>query len=329
MQQLLIIVLYASFIACNGRWSDIPEIDSSKCDFGKISTPVSGQLYEGIQGALLASRFETLEEFKSVVQLEYFKDDLSRDSNVAANSIVRLKHCNKGVGVVSILESGLSQDDIVKARDGGLIDRLSLLMHSPYAIANRMELNKIYSLARWKSKIFGEGDVAFYDLAKASVNNINTDNLAFKIDRDSSDKGYLNTFNHFTAQAFITTFYSEELADFIADIHELHNMPKLTSGDFTEDELTSQTNNPIDNYVDMINNEWGQEMGKQLKEKYSINQLTYWTPGLLANYLNEIQQYYSWAFQIGFQPFRKEDEVVVRFSNKINVVMKGMPLEWE
>jgi hypothetical protein len=42
----------------------------------------------------------------------------------------------------------------------------------------------------------------------------------------------------------------------------------------------------------------------------------------LANYLNDLQSYYSWAFQIGFEPFRPEDELVARFSKKINAVMK-------
>ena len=79
----------------------------------------------------------------------------------------------------------------------------------------------------------------------------------------------------------------------------------------------------MDNYVDLINNEWGQELGKQLKEKYNIDRETNWTPELLANYLNDLQSYYSWAFQIGFEPFRPEDDVVRRFSDKINIVMQG------
>ena len=110
-----------------------------------------------------------------------------------------------------------------------------------------------------------------------------------------SEKGYLNTFNHITAQAFMTSIFSERLADFIADVHELYNMPELITGDFTEQQLADFENGPVDNYVDMINNEWGQELGKVLGKKYGIDRHTIWTPQLLRDYLNDIQLYHSWA----------------------------------
>jgi len=138
---------------------------------------------------------------------------------------------------------------------------------------------------------------------------------------DLSEKGYLNTFNHVTAQAFMTSIFSEELADFIADVHERHNLPELISGNFSEAQLTDLDNGPVDNYIDLINNEWGQELGKSLREKYNISTKTRWTPELLAAYLNDIQRYYSWTFQIGFRPFKPADEMVKHFTNKINKVL--------
>ncbi|MEL6805150.1 MAG: hypothetical protein AAFO91_15365, partial [Bacteroidota bacterium] len=77
----------------------------------------------------------------------------------------------------------------------------------------------------------------------------------------------------------------------------------------------------VDNLVDMLNNEWGQELGKQLAAKYQIEHATIWTPALLSNFLNDIQRYFSWAFQLPFQPFRPSDEIVQRFSQKLNFVM--------
>jgi hypothetical protein len=100
----------------------------------------------------------------------------------------------------------------------------------------------------------------------------------------------------------------------------LYNMPELITGKFTEAQLADFENGPADNYVDMLNNEWGQELGKVLREKYAITSRTYWTPGLLTNYLNDMQAYYSWAFQIGFSPFRPTDEMVEQFAWKINTV---------
>ncbi len=276
--------------------------------------------------ALLASRINSLEELKEIIEINYF-NRFSEDSNGKdTRSMVRLKHCSNGVEVISELKAGISQNDIINARNGNMTDKLTLLYNSPFAIANRMDINKIYLLARVKPYLFGEGDVAFYGLAAASVRKINTSRLAYLHPRDSSEKGFINTFNHITAQAIITSCFSEDLADFVADVHELHNMPELTNGQFSNEQLHAPDDNPVDNYVDMINNEWGQELGKELKRRYNINSSTCWTAELLVNYLNEVQNYYSWAFQIGFEPFKKEDEEIIRFVEKINLVKAGMPI---
>ena len=102
-------------------------------------------------------------------------------------------------------------------------------------------------------------------------------------------------------------------------------MPELITGIFTEKQLADITDGPVDNYIDMINNEWGQELGKELCLKYHISRLTYWTPELLADYLNDMQSYHSWAFQIGFKPYRATDDMVIRFANKINKVIRDLP----
>lgn len=274
-----------------------------------------------VRGALLGTRFASLEELKSVIQIEYH--DGAGTSNDGA--FVRVRHCSSGREVVSVLEAGIHQGAFLKARhEGAYGAQLNILLNSPYAVTHRKELEKMYTLSRWRPERFGEGDLAFFDIAKLTAGNINTPELAFKNPRDSTEKGYLNSFNHITTQAFITTCYSEELADFIADTHERYLHPELITGTFTEALVNDLEEGPVDNYVDMINNEWGQELGKQLKAKYGINSETDWTPELLANYLNDLQSYYSWAFQIGFKPYRPEDDVVIRFSEKIDAVMKGL-----
>ena len=141
-------------------------------------------------------------------------------------------------------------------------------------------------------------------------------------ERDSSEKGYLNTFNHITAQAFITSIYSKEMADFVADVHERKNMPELIYGNFTSDQLLNLDNNPVDNYVDLINNELGQTLGDLLRKKYNITYETEWTAELLVNYLNDIQLYYSRSFGIGMEPFRSQDEVVSKIIKKL-IKVKG------
>ena len=99
-------------------------------------------------------------------------------------------------------------------------------------------------------------------------------------------------------------------------------MPELITGDFTEAQLADFEKGPVDNYVDILNNEWGQELGKVLRVKYKLNRKTFWTPALLASFLNDIQSYNSYVFKIGFRPFRPADEKVMRFANKINTVLE-------
>ena len=275
--------------------------------------------------ALMASRFNTLEDLREVVEMQYFTDSMGVDSGGYINPAVRLVYSDNENEIRCYLESGISQGDIIAVRDGDTWDGISLVINSPYAIANRESLNKIYVLARRRAEVFGEGDVAFYDLAETAVANISTPGLAFLVERDSSEKGFINTFNHVTAQALITTLFNEELAGFIADVHERYHMPELVTGKFSPEQLTDPDKNPIDNYVDIVNNKLGQELGSLLKEKYQIKESTVWTPQLLANYLNDINSFYSWSLHIGFKPFKPEDELITRFTAKMNTVSEGVP----
>ncbi len=322
MFRFFVLFLLATSIGCNRPQREIPEIDHTKaCQYSPsvdkdTLSPATEPTYRAVKGALLGTRFKSLEELKSVIKIEYFNDNASSDS------MVRVSHYSNGLEVISVLETGVSQGDFSKARDGNLWDRLSLVIRSPFTVINRADLERAYILSRRIPIWFGEGDVAFFDLAETSVANINTEDLAFRHAKDSTEKGYLNSFNHITAQAFITSCFSEEMADFIADSHERFRHPELITGKFTEKQIKDLEEGPVDNYVDLINNEWGQEVGKALRKEHNISRETYWTPELLTNYLNDLQSYYSWAFQIGFKPFNPDDIVVLRFSNKINVLMK-------
>jgi len=272
-------------------------------------------------GALLLTRFKTLTELREVVEIKYAKDMPDSAASKTGKYQVSLHYKSGGSEVTSILKSGISQSDFLNAQRGNLWDRLMLGIKTPYAVMNRKNLESIENLGRRRPWVFGKGDVAFYDIAETMVRQISYEDLMSIPGEDLSEKGYLNTFNHITAQAFMTSVFSERLADFVADVHELYNMPELVTGHFTDDQLSNLETGPVDNYIDMINNEWGQELGKVLRQKYGIYRLTYWTPELLKNYLNDILSYNSWAFQIGFQPFRDTDEIVIQFANKMNKVI--------
>ncbi|PCJ66457.1 MAG: hypothetical protein COA58_06680 [Bacteroidetes bacterium] len=331
--QFIALFLVTISMGCNGSSSkNMSELENKKSSDPTVSLSNSNTWNSKStttsflirSKALLATRFKSLDEFKSRIRIEYDNDSAYSGESSSENSRVLLTYISNGQKVISELKSGISQGDILKVQDADYWDQSSFILRSPYSIRNRIDLGKIYMLARRRHHIFGEGDVAFYDLAEASVKNITTYNLAYQNAKDSSEKGYINTFNHVTAQAFVTTFFSEELADFMADVHERHHMPELTTGRFTEEQLNDSLNYPLDNYVDMINNEVGQEIGIQLRKKYNISSETRWTPELLTNFLNDLQSYYIWALEIGLKPFRPTDELVIRFSNKINAVLDGV-----
>lgn len=269
-----------------------------------------------VRGALLATQFKSLEALKEVISIEYF----NTTNHTNGKPTVRLVHRSHGRQIMSVMETGINEKDIFVARKGNLLDKINLAFESPYFVLERNNFVKAYSLARRRGRVIGEGDIAFYDLAKRMLYNIDDEDFETISSENLSEKGYLNSFNHIIAQTFFTSLFSEELADFIGDMHERTNMPELVTGIFTDKQLNDLEKGPVDNYVDIINNEWGQELGKELRTKYNIDAATSWTPEFLATYLNEIQVYFSWAFQVGFKPFRPEDEIVQRFAYKLNLI---------
>lgn len=317
----LLPLLFIVLMACNrqqpGHSGEFP-----------CAAPANGDTAaQAIRGALLGTRFASFDELKTVIRIEYDNGTDTPDPAGPESRSVRVRHCSGGREVVSELKQGINEGDFLVAlkamRFGEFWKGLALPFRSPYAVRNRGELKKLHTLSRRQPHLFGEGDPAFFDLAQAMAAHINTPDLAFINPKDSTEKGYLNSFNHLTSQAFATACFSEELSDFIADVHERFRHPELITGKFTAEKIADLAEGPVDNYVDIVNNEWGQELGKALKKKYDISPNTDWTPELLADYLNDLQRYYSWAFQIGFEPFRPEDEVVRRFSRKMNAILKG------
>jgi hypothetical protein len=277
-----------------------------------------------MKGALLSTRFSTFEEFLEVVEIQYFKPIPRPDFIMPRKPAARLVHRSNGQEVSSFLSEDISEKDFMNARDSGFMYKVWLGLNSPYTIASKDDIIGVYTLGKRRFTIFGEGDVAFYDLAETMFCHISGEDMERLRDEDLGEKGYINTFNHVTGQAFMTTLFSERLADFIADIHERYSLPELITGEFSEAQRIDIENGAVDNYVDIINNEWGQELGKRLKEKYKITWETHWTPTLLSNYLNDVQDYYSWAFQIDFQPFKASDKLVKRFADKINRIRTDM-----
>ena len=281
-----------------------------------VGHPVHEALIQFGNGALLLTQFSSYEEFKSIVNVEFMK---------RKRGGVILTHASSHGAVTSILNPGVSELDFLNAYDHGMWKKILLVFKSPYGVINIQDLRRIYAMARRRGEVFDEGDIAFYDLAENMMHNIRAEDQKKIAKKHISEKGYLNTFNHIVAQAFMTSIFSERLADFVADIHERRNMPELVTGAFSEEQIKDIENGVIDNYVDIVNNEWGQELGKILKNKYSIDKKMTWTPELLRDYLNDIQLYCTWSLKIGFKPFQSSDDFIIKFSRKINTILHKPP----
>lgn len=284
---------------------------------------------EGFRGGvrvrpLITTRFRDLDHFKERVSLHYEADPALQDRRFQGPSAVTLRYEDRGIPIVRRLASGTNQGDLTRVQDTDWISKALFVFNNPYAVRKRKELEVVSLLSRRRADIFGSKDVAFYDLAESSFRNINTPTLAFFTVRDSSEKGFINTFNHVTAQAIITSFFSEDLADLVGDLHERLYMPELTTGRFTGRQLADTINNPLDNYVDIINNEIGQMLGLDLKKRYRLKNSPMCTPALLTAYLNDLQSYYMETLQIGLDPYRPSDEVVVKFSKKLNALLASL-----
>ncbi|MDC1394954.1 hypothetical protein N8368_00420 [Bacteroidia bacterium] len=263
--------------------------------------------------SLLASRFNSLDELKTVIDISYGK-------TINNASRVNLIYKDRGYTIKSVLTSGINQEHLSNAQNSSNLEKIKLTICAPYAIRQRENLKNILLMARRRPSIFWPGDIAFYDLAVSFEDKITSQKSAYLNYKDSSEKGYINTFNHVNAQIFITALFSENIADYIADVHERYAMPELTTGNFSPEQLSDTINYPVDNYVDLINNEIGQEIGLALKKKYNLNDKTIWSPQLLTDFLNDIQIYYIRSMNICFEPFDCDEDLVIKFSRKINAI---------
>ena len=97
--------------------------------------------------ALLTTRFNSLEDLKTIIQIEYGTEN---------DPYVRLSHSSNGQKVISLLTPGVSEGDFVRARVGSVWDRVVLGLSSPYAVTNRKDLLRVLFLGRRRYNRFKE-----------------------------------------------------------------------------------------------------------------------------------------------------------------------------
>ena len=115
-----------------------------------------------------------------------------------------------------------------------------------------------------------------------------------------------NMMLHVFGQAVLTTLYGESVADLAGDLHET-DQPSLITGKFGP----RQVPQAIDNYADMVNNEYGQELGKELNHRLDVGGSTWWTREKTTEYLNQVQHYFSQTHGWSFRDFQPDDHGVL------------------
>lgn len=282
---------------------------------------VSEAIFFPSASPLLASMFNDPRQFTEKVFVQFNSQEADKIGRIRDESITLL-YVSHGDTIISTLRRGVSQNDIIKVRDGSISDKITFSLEQPEVVASRIDLNKIYKLARRRPTLFGEGDVAFYDLAEMMLNNMRKTSINNQPSNHFSEYGYINTYNHVVAQALITIIYSDAIADSIACYHERIRFDELISP-VNHEELTQIH---IDNYVDMVNNEIGQRLGLATSDFLMLDRNEKWDPQKLSRVLNLFQSYFSRHFQTSFEPFRPDEEEIIRFAQKINVVNDGVPI---
>ena len=124
-----------------------------------------------------------------------------------------------------------------------------------------------------------------------------------------------NTYLHVSGQALITMFFGQSFANFAGHLHE-RSQGSLITGQFSSQQDITQA---IDNYADLINNKWGQELGKTISSKFNISKSTVWDNNLSANVLNAMQTFYNEKMGKNFSSdFKPNEKFVNDFTSFMN-----------
>ncbi len=235
---------------------------------------------------LVATDYKTLEDLGQKIELRYYSD---------IAKMVYISNTFEGKTVTDKLSSSMSsQEDLKKARSANLFQKGVIGLTNPTAVYYRKTLEKIEKMS-YKAK--NDQNLAFQSIAKSLLA------------KTSNPRGTLdNTYLHVAGQAFITTLFGEGVADFAGHLHETAHEALMT-GIFISDR---DINAAIDNYSDLVNNQWGQEFGMEISEHLGIDSSTEWTNDLTANYLNALQEKISETMGIEFESSYNADQNFVK-----------------
>jgi RHS repeat-associated protein len=268
------------------------------------NTPIAAVDLDGLE-ALVAKDYGTLESLKKSINIVYRGEDVEDAS-------VSVTHTYLERSASNTLNNGIGDEELKRAANGDFDLQFETAKKYPMLILYKGSLQKKQSLS-YRNK--NNSGTALYYVASAMVNNIKG---SLK-ENHQGDRGLVNTFNHLGGQAIITMLYSRYSADFAGDIHE-RDQPSLRTGKIKKSEVSQA----IDNYVDLVNNSWGQKLGSKLAGNFRNNLHNgVWFDRDTSELLNEIQNYYSETFGYEFNEFTKDTPIVKQFTDLLNELKFG------
>ncbi len=301
-----------------GRWvSCDPEVWSSPGESAYMAfadSPVTMTDPDG-RRPLIANEFKDIAALRKAVDIKY----TPRRFTSAYVSVTDKAKKSKGTNELS--EGGVGQADLKKAAAGDLADKIGFGLGNPSVVWHKSELEGIEKLSyvaknTSHTALMKISDAMYTHIAKPSAGP------TYFIGKDKVDMpgATRNMLLHVFGQAVITTVYGRSAADFAGDIHE-RDQPSLITGKIG----ATEERQAIDNYSDMINNLYGQDIGERVSKTLGVSSSTVWTPAMTAKYVNAIQAEIATEMSWKMTPFSAKAAEIARFSALLNEVQGTTP----
>ena len=260
------------------------------------NTPIQAIDLDGLE-PLVATDYGTLEQLKTKINITYSTELLQGKESTTQYNKVTVSNTYNGTTVEDALDDReYSQEDLKAVKKDTWWQKLGAGLKYPQAAYNRSELEQIKSMS-YRDKSDGKRGMAFGDIS-----------LELYKRTQNKGKGTLeNTYLHVSGQALITILFGKGVANFTGHLHE-RSQGSLITGQFAPKEMSQA----IDNYADLINNQWGQVLGGRINSKFNVSSSTVWDNNLSANVLNEMQGFYGEMMGKTFNSTFKPDEKYVK-----------------
>ena len=258
----------------------------------------------------IANRYKDMADLKKDISVKYSPDE------VAVSDTKKLK-----LGTNTLSEDQLGQDEIKKAQSGSNIDKILVGIAHPGAAWYRKELEGINKMSYVKQNASGTAIGHISDQMYSHLSTKPTGPTVMKgKDKVTYGDATKNMLLHVFGQSAITTVFGRGAADYAGDTHE-RDQGSLITGAFKPGEIRDA----IDNYSDMVNNLYGQDIGERVAAKLGITSSTVWTPALTAKYVNAVQGEIAKEMKWKFTPFAATDPEIKKFSALLNEVQGTTP----